>query len=385
MKRRYRLPITVILISGLTLTILLLPLNNRVRSLIPYDYSTYFSMVISALTLLATISVAYLIYNDQQQKEKLQHNSEVNKAKALICSEIENAIEYLIIPEEENKSNFVGKNIKDLFIHNSSVLNDILEQESIKHLSVLINFIDAYANSDNEIERNNLEVEGFNMLFRNWISTLLHSKYREYAHLSYDYKEMLSKRTFELIKSLQYPELKYDKELTRVYSELSGNVFSYNSTNKEYTVMVGDVLIMRGTLSFDSSTGQYRIKDGFDKDKYYTGFYSDGLFEGKGCLFNGRDIKSKEGEWRHGWFYTGKTYDNLFLKNKISDDADCGNVYDELDNLATINPLVNSSNVTSFYVTDLVIDKGEIVEKYNKRTLQDFIKNEYRNEVWSIV
>ena len=37
------------------------------------DYPTYFSMVIAALTLIATIAVAYLIYVDQQHRAKEQY------------------------------------------------------------------------------------------------------------------------------------------------------------------------------------------------------------------------------------------------------------------------------------------------------------------------
>ena len=141
---------------------------------------------------------------------------------------------------------------------------------------------------------------------------------------------------------------------------------------------------MQGSLSFDASTNQYRIKEGVDKDEHYSGFYSNGLFEGKGCLFNSRGMKSEEGEWRSGQLYSGKKYDNLLVKTRRNDDAVFGNAYDELDNLAAINPLVDASNVGSFYVTDFVIDKGEIKEKYNERTLLEFIRNEYRDDVWSI-
>lgn len=383
MKRQNKLA-TAIIILLLIMAILLLPINKKVRVLLMCDYPTYFSMVIAALTLIATIAVAYLIYVDQQHRAKEQYNDEINKAKTLICSEIENAIQYLILPCEEYKSNFVGKNIRDLFTHNSSILNTNLGKESFNHLSMIVNFIDAYANSDNEMDRGDLEFDGFPLLFRGWINNLLHSKYREYAVLSYDYKEMLSKNTFELLVLLQYSELKYDNTLTQVYSELSGNVFSFNPPKREYTVMDGDELIMHGTLLLDSFASQYRIKDGYDKDNQYAGYYSDGLYEGEGCSFNGRSLKSMEGEWKHGLLYTGNKYDNLFLKIRISDDADCGNVYDVLDNLEAINPLVNSSNVTSFYVADLVIDKGNMIEKYNERTLLDFINNEYREAVWSI-
>lgn len=370
--------ITIITIGVVSLILLLLPLSKQIRLAIHSDYFAFYSLVIAILTLIATISVAYLIYKDQQRVEKNRNDKEVLLAKTLTCSEIENALMYLVIPTEEYKSMLIGKNIKELFIHNSSVLSACLNQELFNHLQMLTTFIDAYSNCNDPDKQLELEYEGFNSFIRDWVRALLHSKYREYATLAFDYKDMLAKRTTELLKALKYPELKYNSSLNDIYSELPGNVYSYNPSSKEYTVMCGEELIMQGTLQFDSFQGMYIICDGYDKGYLYDGHYRNGKFDGVGCSFNGRYAKSKEGEWKQGTLIDGVIYDNLFLKVTISDDANYGNAYDVLDNLESVNPVVNDSNKESFYVADLIIKEGTIKEMVNQRSLIDFMKKEYR-------
>lgn len=372
---------TLIVAVIITLILLLLPLCKFIRIAIHSDYLAYYSLVIAFLTLIATVSVAYLIYKDQQRIEKDRNDEEVLIVKNLMCSEIESALMHLIIPTEEYKSKLIGKNIKDLFIHYSSVLSVCLDQELFNHLQMLANFIDAYSNCNSLDKQLELEYEGFNGFIRNWVRTLLHSKYREYATLAFDYKDMLAKRTIELLKALKYPEMKYNSSLNDIYSELSGNVYSYNQSTKEYTVMVGEELIMQGTLQFDSLQGLYTICNGYDKGYLYDGHYRNGKFDGAGCCFNGRSAKSKEGEWKQGTLIDGKIYDNLFLKVRITDDASYGNAYDVLDNLASVNPIVNNSNKEYFYVADLIIKDGKTKEIVNQRSLIDFMEKEYRNYI----
>lgn len=338
---------------------------------IPAEHSliTYYTLAIAAFSLIATIMITVLVYWAQKQDEETKSQKHIKRAKALMSAEIEAALDSMIFMTEEFSCSFIGKSTRELFQANAAELQECLTQDQFRQLSSIVQFIDSWVNDDEKDEW-----EGYHLVLRGWIAYLMCSKYKEFYPMVQNYHELLNKRTIDLLNALNDKEEVYIDELYAIHSIIDNEVFQYDPKTKEYIVDDGTNVVLAGTLG-SNWCDKVVVKDGYEKSEKYVGHYKNYKREGEGTAFDTEGNKTEEGLWKEDKLIDGTEFNLIFLANDDEEDEyiiSYGSVLDTLWDALTIH--VAREGIDRFYVIDRKVYRDKVLEYFNKRTLESFLK-----------
>lgn len=338
---------------------------------IPEGHSlvTYYTLLIALFTLFATIMVAILVYWAQKRDEESKTQKNIKRAKALMSAEIEAALDSMIFMAEEFSCSFVGKSTRELFQANAAELQESLTQEQFRHLSSIVQFIDSWVNEE---ETN--ECEGYYLVLRSWVVNLMYSRYKEFYPMVDNYYDLLNERTMNLLNALRDKEEAYKDNLYTIHSIMGNEVFQYDPRTKIYIVDDGTNVVLTGTLEsnwFD----KFVVKDGYERSERYIGHYKNYKREGEGISFDREGNKMEEGLWKEDELIDGTEFNLIFLLNDDEPDEyimSYGSVLDTFWDGLTV--YIEREGIDRFYVIDRKVCGDMVLEYFNKRTLEAFLK-----------
>lgn len=338
---------------------------------IPEGHSlvTYYTLLIALFTLFATIMVAVLVYWAQKKDEESKNQKNIKRAKALMSAEIEAALDSMIFMTEEFSCSFVGKSTRELFQATAAELQECLTQEQFRHLSSIVQFIDSWVNEE---ETN--EWEGYYLLLRDWVVDIMCSSYKEFYPMVDNYHDLLNKRTINLLNALNDKKEVFKDELYTIHSIIGNEVFQYDPKTKEYIVDDGTNIVLAGTLG-SNWCDEIVVKDGYEKSEKYIGHYKNYKREGKGTAFDTEGNKTEEGLWKEDKLIDGTEFNLIFFDNNDEQDEYISSYGSILDTLwDALNILVTREGIDRFYVIDRKVYGDKVLEYFNKRTLESFLK-----------
>ncbi|MGN0135432.1 hypothetical protein [Anaerotignum sp.] len=347
---------------------------------IPVEHSliTYYTLAIAAFSLIATIMIAVLVYWAQKQDEETKSQKHIKRAKALMSAEIEAALDSMIFMTEEFSCGFIGKSTRELFQANAAELQECLTQDQFRHLSSIVQFIDSWVNEDEKDEW-----EGYHLILRDWVTYLMCSRYKEFYPMVENYHELLNKRTIDLLNALNDKEEVYIDDLYTIHSIMGNEVFQYDPKTKVYVVDDGMDVVLTGTLG-SNWYDEIAVKDGYEKSKKYVGHYKNYKRDGEGITFDAEGNKMEEGLWQEDKLIDGTEFNLIFLDNDEEDDDYISSYGMVLDMSRTIlSSHIEEFGIDCFYMIDRKVYGNKVLEYFNKRTLESFLK-EHNTDLWNM-
>ena len=166
----------------------------------------------------------------------------------------------------------------------------------------------------------------------------------------------------------------FKDELYTIHSIIGNEVFQYDPKTKEYIVDDGTNIVLAGTLG-SNWCDEIVVKDGYEKSEKYIGHYKNYKREGKGAAFDTEGNKTEEGLWKEDKLIDGTEFNLIFLANDDVEDEymiSYGRVLDTLWDSLTIH--VAREGIDRFYVIDRKVYGDRVLEDFNKRTLESFLK-----------
>ena len=327
---------------------------------------------VSIYSLEMSIVIAFLIYWLQAKDSQKEEVNRKQKARCMMYSELENALEGAYMRAAGCGSIGTGVSTKDIMNTYLVEIQDILTPDQFRLLISLVNKIDVEANDASEDEyRADIARKELIGYMQPWIALLMHTKYAKYFACVRDYRDALDKPVFELLQVLGGTNIPYQNR-NNIY-DLDGSMLFRHKGDMEYQIFDGSgARLFEGTLALNDYE-EYAIYEGYECSDTYDGYYKDGKYSGKGVLYSYENEKLKEGIWEDGELVKGMEYNCLYEKQ-----SDGSWVFQEsyrgfIDPYFSVTSYMDEDEMDNYYVVDVLIDRG-IIERKNIRTLKVFFK-----------
>ena len=126
------------------------------------------------------------------------------------------------------------------------------------------------------------------------------------------------------------------------------------------------------------------MKDGYEKSKKYVGHYKNYKRDGEGITFDAEGNKMEEGLWQEDKLIDGTEFNLIFLDNDEEDDDYISSYGMVLDMSRTIlSSHIEEFGIDCFYMIDRKVYGNKVLEYFNKRTLESFLK-EHNTDLWNM-
>lgn len=326
---------------------------------------------ISLYSLEMSIVIAFLIYWLETRDSKNEEAIRKQKARCMMYSELENALEGAYMRAAGHGSIATGVSTKAIMNTYLVELQDILTPNQFRLLITLINKIDVEANDTSEDEyRSEIARNELLGYMQPWMSIIMSTKYAKYFVCVQDYHDALNKAVFELLQILGGTNEPY-RNRSEIY-DLDGSILFRYKGNQEYQIFDGSgARLLDGKLALNE-LDEYAIYDGYECSDTYDGYYKDGKYSGQGTLYSYDQIKLKEGIWENGVLIKGTEYNCLYEKQEDGSWIFYETYRDHIEPYYSLNSYIE--DMSNFYVVDVYVE-GSIREKKNIRKLEDFLSN----------
>ena len=180
------------------------------------------ALAVSLYSLEMSIAIAFLIYWLETRDSKNEETLRKQKARCMMYSELENALEGAYMRAAGHGSIATGGSTKDIMNTYLVELQDILTPHQFRLLISLVNKIDVEANDTSEEEyRADIARKELIAYMQPWIAFLMGTEYAKYFAFVRDYRDALDKPVFELLQVLSGTNTPYCNRT--VISDLDGN------------------------------------------------------------------------------------------------------------------------------------------------------------------
>ena len=333
------------------------------------------ALVVSLYSLEISIAIAFLIYWLETRDSKNEEALRKKKARCMMYSELENALEGAYMRAAGCGSISTGVGTKDIMNTYLVELQDILTPEQFRLLISLVNKIDVEANDTSEEEyRADIARKELIAYMQPWIAFLMDTKYAKYFAFVRDYRDALNKPVFDLLQVLSGEDAHYSSR--EEILDTDGNVLFRQKANQEYQIFGGNgTRLLEGTFALNEYD-DYAICDGYEHSDTYDGFYKNGKYSGPGTLYSYDGIKLKEGIWEDGILVKGTEYNSLYEKQEDGSWIFYETYRDQIEPYLSLGSYIE--DMSDFYVVDVYIE-GRTREKKNIRKLDDFLSNRGRS------
>ena len=265
----------------------------------------YVEIMLAYLSLLASVGIAVLIYHFEKRNTDRERNEQIRTAKLMMYNELEKAIRlYILRSDHYNNSSLA--HLKDVFREHALELRDGLTEEQYSYLNVLVDGIDSFIISVEECGRSEAS-EYILPIFRQWLRLLFKSEYYELFSQARDYKELLDRESFDLLRALNSSNNHFAANLREIKDKDNQVIFSYVS-DKKIRVLQHGIPVFEGWYSWDNKLEELNV-NGFQKNSDYVGEYCDGKRSGCGKAYNYEGKLLAEGVWQDGDLVSGTEYD----------------------------------------------------------------------------
>ena len=328
---------------------------------------------ISIYSLEMSIVIAFLIYWLQSKDSQKEEANRKEKARCMMYSELENALEGAYMRAAGCGSIGTGVSTKDIMNTYLVELQDILTPNQFRLLINLVNKIDVEANDSSEDEYRSEAARNELINFMHpWMVIIMQTSYAKYFAYVQDYHDTLSKSVFELLQVLGGTNISY-QERNEIY-DVKGNVLFRCKGHMEYQLYDGEgKLLLNGRMALDIYD-KYSIYDGYECSETYDGYYKAGKYSGKGILYSYELEKLKEGIWEEGELFKGIEYNCLYEKQTDGSWEFCEPYRGYIDPFFSVTVYMDADEMERYCVIDDYID-GESIERKNIRTLKDFFEH----------
>lgn len=329
------------------------------------------ALAVSLYSLEISIVIAFLIYWLETRDSKNEEAMRKQKARCMMYSELENALEGVYRRAAGCGSIATGVSTKDIMNTYLVELQDILTPHQFRLLISLVNKIDVEANDTSEEEyRADIARKELIAYMQPWIAFLMGTEYAKYFAFVRDYRDALSKPIFDLLQVLSGADAHYSSRDEIL--DTDGNVLFRQKANTEYQIFGGNgTRLLEGTFALNEYD-EYAICDGYEHSDIYDGFYKNGKYSGPGTLYSYDRIKLKEGIWEDGILVKGTEYNSLYEKQEDGRWVFYETYRDHIEPYYSLNSYIE--DMSNFYVVDVYVE-GRIREKKNIRKLEDFLSN----------
>lgn len=330
------------------------------------------ALAVSLYSLEMSIAIASLIYWLETRDSKNEEALRKKKARCMMYSELENALEGAYMRAAGCGSISTGVGTKDIMNTYLVELQDILTPEQFRLLISLVNKIDVEANdtSEDEYKAETARNELLEYL-QPWIAIIMRTRYVECFSCIKDYRDALDEPVFELLQVLGGTNEPFENR-NEIYS-FNGNVLFRRKGRLEFQIYddIGK-LLLDAKLSLDEDD-RYVIYEGYECSDAYDGYYKNGKYSGKGTLYSYEQEKLKEGIWEEGELFKGVEYNCLYQKQPDGSLEFQESYRGYIDPYFSVRTYMDEEEMKDYFVTDDYID-GELVERRNIRTLKAFFK-----------
>lgn len=333
------------------------------------------SLGVSIYSLEMSGVIAFLIYWLQTQDNKYEEKKLREKARCMMYSELENALEGAYMKAAGCGSIGTGVSTKDIMNTYLVELQDILTPDQFRLLISLVNKIDVEANdTSEEQERADTSRNELTSYMHTWVSIIISTSYAQYFSCVKDYRDTLSRPVFELLQVLGGTHEPY-VDRKEIY-DVNGNVLFRLKGHMEYQIYDGGgKLLLDGKLELDD-LDRFTIYDGYECSETYDGYYKDGKYSGQGILYAYEKDKRKEGLWEDGELIKGTEYNRLY---EIQPDGswEFQEPYrDFIEPYFSVKSYMDEDEMKKYRVADALIDRNRnTIELKNVRTLKAFFES----------
>lgn len=327
---------------------------------------------VSIYSLEMSIVIAFLIYWLQTKDSQKEESNRKEKARCMMYSELENALEGAYMRAAGCGSISTGVSTKDIMNTYLVELQDILTPNQFRLLIGLVNKIDVEANdtSEDEYRAGTARNELLDYM-HSWIAIIMRTRYVECFSCIKDYRDALDKPVFELLQVLGGANESFENR-NEIYSS-SGNVLFRCKGRMEFQIYDGfGKLLLDARLRLDEED-RYVIYDGYECSENYDGYYKAGKYSGEGILYSYEREKLKEGIWEEGELVKGVEYNCLYQRQSDGSLEFQESYRGYIDPYFSVRTYMDEEEMKDYFVTDDYID-GKLVDRRNIRTLKAFFK-----------
>lgn len=326
---------------------------------------TIISYFISTYTLIVTIGIAVIIYWLQKQDAMREEQQRVRRARSQMLLELENALELFVFLSPEDGGRYSCEELKECLQIQSGELRNYLTTQEFHHLAMLVHAIYRAAEENGDRE----ELCGY---VRDWLKLLFLTGFRGYLSAAFDYKELLDKRTWDLLQKLKGEQASYP-DLDQI-CDMNGNLLL---ERKESYICIydGKEKVLDGQIGYTEYDFEPVILEGYAKTKRYEGYYRNGKYDGNGTQFDAHHRVQKEGVWEQRELITGTEYDWLIRYSENKQDYEKMEQYGQeaLTPFSYARSYIEHEGMEVYAVADLQVDHDR-EEPVHIRSLEAFLK-----------
>lgn len=341
----------------------------------------YIEIILAYLSLLSSGFIAVLIYHFEKKNTDKERSERVRSAKLMMYNELDKAIRLYILCSDQYVNSSLA-HLKDAFREHAFELHDGLTEEQYSYLNVIVDRIDSFIVSVEEYGRREAS-EYILPIFREWLRLFFKSEYYESFSKVKDYKELLDRKTFQLLNALNGSKEKYRANLKEIKDTDDRVLFSYVS-DTHICVLENGILQFDGYYRWDDVLEELTVT-GYQRIYNYAGNFENGVRCGQGKELNHNGKVLAEGLWQNDELVSGTEYDWVI---KVIDGQDEEETYfrfyedrfsshDGRDKFAEM--LIECKSFDGCYLADGVI-RGERMYFENLRPFGEFVKTLSKDE-----
>lgn len=326
---------------------------------------------VSLYSLEMSIAIAFLIYWLETRDSKKEETIRKQKARCMMYSELENALEGVYRRAAGCGSISTGVSTKDIMNTYLVELQDILTADQFRLLIGLVNKIDVESNDTSEDEyRAETARDELLDYMHPWIAVIMRTKYVACFSRIRDYHDALDKPVFELLQVLGGTNAAYE-DRNEIYGSDGNMVFRCKGCMEYQIYDDSGKLLLDGRIGLNESD-RYAICEGYECSETYDGFYKDGKYSGKGILYTYNQEKRKEGIWKEGELQQGVEYNCLYRKMPDGSLEYQESYKDFIDPYFSVKCYMDEEEMKDYLVADDFVDGEFVMERKNIRSLKSF-------------
>lgn len=262
----------------------------------------FVSLVVSICTLEATVIIALLVFRLQGRKEQRELDRRTKTACELMLADLQIVFEELLYMPDGSGMAGAAIALKDAFTVYIGDLKRVLSDDSMRELTLIVAAAqDPRFADDDEWFDGSLPNAALSFI-RSDVWLVADSPYGRYLHDVADWKDLLNKAAYELIRDLSEASGNPIKEYNQEFAVLSRSdgspIVEFDSATEHYRVYSRKDMLCDGKFGTPEFSEECPIRDGYVNTVEYKGYIREGRKNGQGVVYSRRDgTKLAEGEW----------------------------------------------------------------------------------------